>query len=187
MDVVCTSERRARDIKTVLEEKKGWSGFVDVYADVFARSETNFLKYSLHTLPGMPRTGRFEEVIDFKLRCFYTLWCLREAYVKMTAEALMAEWLNVLEFRKFVPPDPTPDVSIAAREGSKEVVRVREIVFRGKKVDYAQVEIRGLGADYMIATAVRTRPDKEGGLRLGLGAFEMVNLDEIVRLAQRSM
>lgn len=181
VDVVCTSERRDRDRKSIMEDRGGWPGFVDVYSDVFARSETNYLKYSLLSLPNAPR-GSGEEVVDFKLRCFYTLWCLREAYVKMTAEALMAKWLDVLEFRNFVPPQPTEGFGVAAREGTGEVAKGHEILFRGRRVDDVNLDLRSVGEDYMIATAVRTRPDK--GVGLGLGGFEMVDLEEIVRFAE---
>lgn len=185
VDVVCTSERRERDIKTVQEE--GWPSFVDVYADVFARSEVNYLKYQiLSTVPGVPRGPGTtqEQLMDFKLRCFYTVWCLREAYVKMTAEALLAEWLEALEFRNFVPPAPTPSFDVPAEEDGPQVVKTHNIVFRGRRVDNANVCLRALGPHYIICTAVRTAPNKSDGLALELGAFEMISIDEILDFAE---
>ena len=188
VDVVCTSERRDRDVRTV--EEGGWPGFVDVYADVFARSEVNYLKYQiLSAVPGAPRgpgtTQR--EIVDFKLRCFYTIWCLREAYVKMTAEALVAEWLGQLEFRNFVPPTPTPGFDVAAEEDGPQVLREHDIYFRGRKVDDANVCLRALGPDYIFATAVRTAPNKDDGLALKLGPFEMVSVDDILDYAESAL
>ncbi len=46
------------------------------------------------------------DVIEAKLRRFYTFWALKEAYVKMTGDALLADWLRVLEFRKVRAPRP---------------------------------------------------------------------------------
>jgi 4'-phosphopantetheinyl transferase len=46
------------------------------------------------------------------------------------------------------------------------------------------LDLRSFGEDYMVATAVRTRPDKGVGLSLELGKFEMVDLEEIVRFAE---
>ncbi|KAB5562959.1 hypothetical protein GE09DRAFT_765881 [Coniochaeta sp. 2T2.1] len=185
VDVVCTSERRDRDLKTV--EKEGWPGFVDTYADVFARSEVNYLKYQiLGSVPGVPSGAGVtqEEIVDFKLRCFYTIWCLREAYVKMTAEALLADWLGQLEFRNFVPPAPTPGFEVPAEEDGPQVVRTHEIYFRGRKVDDANVCLRSLGPDYIFATAVRTAPNKDDGLAFELGPFEMLSIDDVLDFAE---
>ncbi|OIW30998.1 4'-phosphopantetheinyl transferase [Coniochaeta ligniaria NRRL 30616] len=185
VDVVCTSERRDRDLKSV--EKEGWPGFVDVYADVFARSEVNYLKYQiLAAVPGAPSGPGTtqEDIVDFKLRCFYTIWCLREAYVKMTAEALLAEWLGALEFRNFVPPAPTAAFDVPAGEDGPQVVRGHDIYFRGQKVDDANVCLRALGPDYILATAVRTAPDKADGLKLKLGPFDMLSIDDILSFAE---
>lgn len=185
VDVVCTSERRERDVKTV--ETEGWPSFVDVYADVFARSEVNYLKYQiLSTVPGAPRGPGTtqEQLVDFKLRCFYTIWCLREAYVKMTAEALVADWLGALEFRNFVPPAPTPRFDVPAEEDGPQVVGDHDIYFRGRKVDDANVCLRALGPDYIFATAVRTAPNKDDGMAFGLGPFEMLNIDNILDFAE---
>lgn len=185
VDVVCTSERRDRDLKSL--ETDGWPSFVDVYADVFARSEVNYLKYQiLSTVPGAPRGPGTtqEQIADFKLRCFYTIWCLREAYVKMTAEALMADWLGALEFRNFVPPAPTAAFDVAAEEDGPQVVRSHDIVFRGRRVDDANVCLRSLGPDYIFATAVRTAPDKADGLAFKLGPFEMLSIDDVLSFAE---
>jgi 4'-phosphopantetheinyl transferase len=185
VDVVCTSERRDHDLKSI--EKDGWTGFVDVYADVFARSEVNYLKYQiLSTLPRVPRGPGTtqEQIVDFKLRCFYTLWCLREAYVKMTAEALLADWLGALEFRNFVPPTPTKAFDDPAEEEGPQVVRAHDIVFRGKKVNDANICLRALGPDYIIGTAVRTSPNKDDGLAFKLGPFEMLSIDEVLSFAE---
>lgn len=185
VDVVCTSERRGRDLQSV--EKQGWLSFVDVYADVFARSEVNYLKYQiLSTVPGAPRGPGTtqEQIADFKLRCFYTIWCLREAYVKMTAEALVADWLGALEFRNFVPPAPTPGFDVPADEDGLQVVREHEIHFRGRRVDDANVCLRALGPDYIFATAVRTAPNKEDGLAFRLGPFQMLSVEDILTFAE---
>ena len=185
VDVVCTSERRDRDLKAV--ENEGWPSFVDTYADVFALSEVNYLKYQiLSTVPGVPKGSRVtqEDIADFKLRCFYTIWCLREAYVKMTAEALLAEWLGQLEFRGFVPPAPTPGFDTPAEEDGPQVVRSHEIYFRRRKVEDVNVCLRALGPDYILATAVRTAPNKDDGLALELGPFKMLSIDDVLDFAE---
>jgi 4'-phosphopantetheinyl transferase len=189
VDIVCTSERRDRDVKSILEDRNvGWFGFVEIYSEVFAQSEVNYLKYSLlSSIPSAPKGPGTtqEDVVDFKLRCFYTLWCLREAYVKMTGEALMAEWIRELEFRRFVPPEAVEEDGVGGREGTGEVRREHEIWCQGRRVDDGcQVDIRSWGKDYMLCTAVRTRPDKKDGLGLRLGRYEVLDLEKVLGEAE---
>jgi len=123
-------------------------------------------------------------IIDAKLRRFYALWCLREAYVKMTGEALLAEWLTVLEFRKFRSPiaatDTGPEGSISAHG---EVVTDFEIWFRGKRVTGVVIELRALGQDYMVGTAARP---KSGDLsEVSFPGFQHLNVEsDIYPVAQ---
>ncbi|KAK7743842.1 hypothetical protein SLS53_003861 [Cytospora paraplurivora] len=182
VDVVCVSERRDRDHSVI--NKEGWPAFVDMHADVFAPSEASYLKYQvLSAIPGLPAGANPAQVTDFKLRAFYTLWCLREAYVKMTGEALLAPWLDVLEFRNFKPPRPTESFE-ASLEDEGDVVREHDIWFEGKKVDDANVCLRSLGPDYMTCTAVRTPRDKEVGLGIDLGPFDIISIDSILEYAE---
>ncbi|EGY19902.1 phosphopantetheinyl transferase [Verticillium dahliae VdLs.17] len=91
VDVVCTSERRVRDRATIAAE--GWPHFVDVHADVLSPREVAYLQHGImapvHQLPGRPGDGASaDEVADFQLRCFYALWCLREATPQRKEEGL---------------------------------------------------------------------------------------------------
>lgn len=182
VDIVCVSERRDRDHTAIGRE--GWPSFVDMHADVFAPSEANYLKYQvLSANPGLPAGATAEQVTDVKLRCFYTLWCLREAYVKMTGEALLAPWLKVLEFRNFKPPQPATSFEASNEDGS-DVVREHDMWFKGSKVEDANVCLRSLGPDYMTCTAVRTPEQREVGLGLDLGPFEVLRVDDILEFAE---
>lgn len=49
------------------------------------------------------------DIIEAKLRRFYTFWALKEAYVKMTGDALLADWLHQLEFRNVRAPRPVTE------------------------------------------------------------------------------
>ncbi|KAK3497637.1 uncharacterized protein B0T23DRAFT_89141 [Neurospora hispaniola] len=200
VDVVCTSERRDRDQDLI--RKEGWGSFVDMHADVFAMGETSYLKYQvLSAVPGLVERGGGggpptpEQVADGKLRAFYALWALREAYVKLTGEALLAEWLGELEFRYFRPSRPTPawDVpAVETKEGEEEgedaqVLRKFEIRFRGKKVEDVNMCLRSMGPDYMVATAVRTPEDTNVGLRWRLGPYETLALDDLLNFADSAV
>lgn len=117
-------------------------------------------------------------IIDAKLRRFYAFWCLREAYVKMTGEALLAPWLGDLEFRKFKVPAANKD---AALDDSDlllgEITTEFEIYFKGEQVENVTMELRALGRNYMVGTAVR---NKNGELALRkLPDFVNLSLDDI--------
>ncbi|XXH02283.1 hypothetical protein Hte_008653 [Hypoxylon texense] len=185
-DVVCTSERRTRDHRIVNTE--GWSKFVDMHADVFGRLEASYLKGDLlSTQPGLPELARGEQIVDFKLRCFYTLWCLREAYVKMTGEALLASWLKDLNFRRFRAPEPgarfeqLPDAEAVEKQ---EIIKDHEITFHGKRVEEANICLRSLGPDYMTCSAIRTPQKKEDGLSWDIGPYGFLPIEEILSHAE---
>ncbi|KAK3693701.1 hypothetical protein B0T22DRAFT_476524 [Podospora appendiculata] len=206
VDVVCTSERRERDL-AILRGQQGWHGFVDMHADVFAAGEAAYLKYQvIREVPWLAAAARQspERAADGKLRAFYALWALREAYVKLTGEALLAEWLRELEFRYFHPPRPTAAWAVPAIEettkkkgegegegddagdddDAPQVIRDIEIRFRGKRVDDVNICLRSVGPDYMICTAVRTPENKADGLGWRLGPYETLSLDEVLGFAE---
>ncbi|KXX79624.1 L-aminoadipate-semialdehyde dehydrogenase-phosphopantetheinyl transferase [Madurella mycetomatis] len=187
VDVVCTSERRARDQKIVREE--GWPAFVDMHADVFGPGEVRYLKYQvLSAMPPLDPAPSAEQLADAKLRAFYALWALREAYIKLTGEALLAEWLRELEFRDFHPPKPTAGWEVPADEDiigrEAQVIRQAEIRLRGRKIDDVNMCLRSVGQDFMIATAVRTPGNKDDGLGWRLGPYEILSLEEVLDYAE---
>ena len=193
VDVVCTSERRERDHKVVFGD--GWPTFVDMHSSVFAKSEAHYLKNEvvIREASRLRGVSTPEDFTDYRLRCFYTLWCLREAYVKLTGEALLAAWLDELEFRHFRPPDPTVAFDVPPREqsdespGGRQVVREHEIFFKGKPVDDVNMVMRAYGPDFMVCSAVRTPDHKEDALSWTLGPLQRLSLEDILGFAERSI
>ncbi len=173
VDIVSTSERRTRDLAMLAKEPGGWADFVDMHADVLAPGEARRL------------TG-IGGAADDKLRAFYSLWALREAYVKLTGEALLAEWLRELEFRDYGPPRPTAAWAIRAEEGDGEVVRPRDIWFKGARVEDVEMCLGSVGQSFMIATAVRAPGMGEDGLAGRLGLYEELTLEEMLEFARTS-
>jgi 4'-phosphopantetheinyl transferase len=195
IDIVCVDERAAHTAASIASD--GLFAWIDLHADVFAPAELAHLKHDIAHLslpvPLPPaahaaaascerRTDTTSllpaaaaaAVVDAKLRRFYALWCLREAYVKMTGEALLAPWLRSLEFRAFGVP------AAAAAVGEMVWGETRtdfEIYFRGERVRDVAMEIRALGTGYMVASAVRRR-DGGGGVPEFPG-FEMVGLERV--------
>ena len=193
IDVVCTGERRDRDHRAVRTE--GWASFVDMHAEVFGRREATYLKggdllASQSQQAESQPPARGEQLVDFKLRHFYTLWCLREAYVKMTGDALLAPWLGDLNFMRFRAPAPgeagDDGLGVRGSPAEGEAVATHEILFKGEPVNDANVCIRSLGPEYMVCTAVRTPLRKEDALGLDLGNYEFLSIEDILAIAEAS-
>ncbi|KAI1432422.1 phosphopantetheinyl transferase [Xylaria sp. CBS 124048] len=178
VDIVCVSERQSRDQQMIRNE--GWAKFVDLHSDVFGRTEAAYLKTGLAALPAYAALTTEDSRRDYKLRTFYTLWCLREAYVKMTGEALLAEWLGDLIFQAFEPPEPGVVFAQTEDDEPKQVIRKHDVIFKGSEVKDANICLRSLGADYMTCTAVRTPARKEDALSWELGPFKFLSIDDIV-------
>lgn len=160
VDVVCPTERRTRDHDMI--KKSGWNTFVAMHDEVFSPEDVR----ALETLPfGSVNTPA---VLDRKLRYFYTVWCLREAYVKMTGEALLASWLKVLEMRGFAPPE---DVTLPL-----------EIYFKGSKVENVDMQlINILDNEFMIGTSVGKNAAGEG---LTLGEYEFLDIEKVTAFGE---
>ncbi|RBR09808.1 uncharacterized protein FIESC28_09718 [Fusarium coffeatum] len=160
VDVVCPPERRDRDLHSLAEE--GWSSFVDVHADVFGPREVAALK---HMNPGPATPER-----DHALRYFYALWCLREAYVKMTGDALLASWLKDLEMRDFAPPE--------------DMRKAQEVWLKERKVDGVDITLMSFLEDYMISTALRHGLHGE---TVELKDFQSLDIEELLSFGEKSL
>ncbi|KAM0249024.1 hypothetical protein ACHAQJ_009231 [Trichoderma viride] len=158
-DIVCAGERRARDVKHL--ETQGWPSFIATHDEVLSPLEVQRLR-------ALPIAKR-ETLLDY----FYALWCLREAYVKMTGEALLAPWLHDLEMRYFAPPGEIPP------EGADKEL---EVWFKGGKVTDVDVKLdRAIGDEYMISTVVR-RGDGDVGLEVP--PPEILDLEETLKTGE---
>lgn len=160
VDVVCPGERRKRDVDSIRTE--GWPEYVRVHDSVFSPGEAS-------------RLNAVKGSVDEKLGYFYALWCIREAYVKMTGEALLASWLKELDVRKFAPPGK-PGIGEPGGETGGEL----EVWFKNTKVDDAEVKMEWeFGQEFMICTVV-----KKAGEGITVGKFEDVALDKILEEAE---
>ncbi|KAI9767897.1 MAG: hypothetical protein M1840_005390 [Geoglossum simile] len=93
-------------------------------------------------------------VVEAKLRRFYAYWCLKEAYIKMSGEALLAKWLRDLEFQNVRAPRPNQSRDAGSSSGFGDVIRDVEVLFKGKLVGSVSMELQAFEAQYMIATVI---------------------------------
>ncbi|KAH7386445.1 hypothetical protein BKA64DRAFT_581331 [Cadophora sp. MPI-SDFR-AT-0126] len=176
-DIVCVNERLQQDYAHI--NKYGFDDWVDVHADVLADSEVAFMK----SAPVDDRTRGAESVIERQLRKFYAVWCLREAYVKMTGDALLAPWLKELEILDVQVPSAKEGIDAASLEEG-EVVRQFANYFQGKAVTDVKTELTAFGTHYMIAGSIRLPKElKDSGVKLG--KWKQLNLErDILEVAE---
>ncbi|KAB2570202.1 hypothetical protein DBV05_g11125 [Lasiodiplodia theobromae] len=102
-----------------------------------------------------PVTFSSDLLIDAKLRRFYTFWCYKEAYIKLTGEALMASWLKQLEFKHVRAPMPGTVARCSTHGSWGEKVDDVEVWLHGKRVQDVRMEIQAFEEDRMVSIAVK--------------------------------
>ncbi|EAW06358.1 4'-phosphopantetheinyl transferase family protein [Aspergillus clavatus NRRL 1] len=155
IDITCVDERRG-PASSAPSTRKELAEYIDIFSEVFSARELATIKdlggrFAAHD--GV----REKEAVEYGSRLFYTYWALKEAYIKMTGEALLAPWLRELEFTDVVAPEPPAQAS----EGWGEPYTGIKTWLYGKRVEDVRIEVVAFQKDYLFATAAR------GG---GLGA-----------------
>ena len=169
------------DIKYTVDAFKLLDGTV-VTPDVLGRHDRCCLRHEelAITVPsGEQRKVSSDLVVDAKLRRFYAFWCYKEAYIKLTGEALMAKWIKDLEFQNVRAPTPgtAPRCSVHGVWGER--VSDVDICLNQERVDDVRMEIQAFEEHYMIAYAAKPSglfPTESGTtfdlLHLGHDVFE---------------
>lgn len=103
--------------------------------------------------------------------------------MKMTGEALLAEWLGQLEFRSFpVPGEIEEDGAPMPDTGEDDGF---EIYFKGERVRNVEIKIVSLGRRYMVASAVRRKDGKP--VDVSWTELEEISVEEVVRRARAAV
>ena len=148
VDVACTHEPpRTPDLSTQAKLEE----WVDVFNEMFSNTEQNDMKHA--PVPGLVGLTDLEQ----KARRFYTYWALKEAYIKMIGEGLLASWLRELEFRNVPVPNPS---STHAKNSwtmlpDDEVSRLG-VLFKNKNIAHTMhTTLEAFEDDFLIATMTR--------------------------------
>ncbi|KAI9683288.1 MAG: hypothetical protein M1822_006153 [Bathelium mastoideum] len=132
---------------------------------------------------GSPWRFNSDLLIDAKLRRFYTFWCYKEAYIKLSGEALLAPWLRQLEFRNVVSPLPGTVARCSTDGVWGERLTDVEVLLHGETQEHVRMEIQAFEENYMIACAINTS-------RIGaeFPPFEVIDIErELLQYASWGM
>ncbi|KAJ5228832.1 hypothetical protein N7489_009540 [Penicillium chrysogenum] len=114
IDVACVDEPSRRRANRPPKTLADLATFVDVFSDVLSLRELATIKNPYATLKlarelGLnksdPSKDDQEVLAAYGIRLFYSIWALKEAYLKMTGDGLLASWIKDLEFTNVVPPN----------------------------------------------------------------------------------
>ena len=144
--------------RPALAREGGFEGWLRLFRDMFAPAETRALAAAC---TGDARL-RGDELLQARLRHFYAHWACKEAYIKMTGDALGADFLQALEFTSVAVPQPSPLAEQAS--GARGEATTTRVKIHGSLIDGVKIELQAIGKDYMVATAVQgddTIPDFE--------------------------
>jgi 4'-phosphopantetheinyl transferase len=94
-------------------------------------------------------------IIEAKLRRFYAFFCYKEAFIKLTGEALLAPWLTDLEFQGVKSPLPGTQARCSTHGTWGEKVTDVEVVLHGEKVEDVKMTLQAYEEDFMLSTAVK--------------------------------
>jgi 4'-phosphopantetheinyl transferase len=98
VDLACTHEE-GRTPKDVTSQAK-LDEWVDIFGEMFSWRCRQDIKHG-----EIPNTDS-ATIYQKRLRRFYAYWGLKEAFIKMVGEGLLADWLRELEFEDVHAPEP---------------------------------------------------------------------------------
>ncbi|KAL4791146.1 hypothetical protein BDV19DRAFT_371055 [Aspergillus venezuelensis] len=177
IDITCVNERAGR--KNEVRTLDSLHDYIDIFAEVFSAKEIAAMK-SLHGSPSPASTSN-QDVVDYGYRLFYTYWALKEAYIKMTGEALLAPWLRELEFGNVIAPSKVDGDGVFG-----EPYKGVKTTLRGDIVDDVRVEVVALEDDYLFATAARGAGIGNGSGEQGegqdpWGSFQKLDIERDIK------
>ncbi|KAJ5170790.1 4'-phosphopantetheinyl transferase [Penicillium coprophilum] len=174
IDIACVDEPSRRRSNRPPKTLADLANFVDVFTDVLSPRELATIKSPYATLQlartlGLnksdPSNDNEEVLAAYGVRLFYSIWALKEAYLKMTGDGLLATWIKDLEFTNVVPPEPVQKLEFPSRPLTPDTLIVPSVQNWGRPYSDIKISIGGIPnhsvrvqlvsfeSDYIVATA----------------------------------
>ena len=169
IDITCADERRGSRASSPPTTHQALAEFVNIFAEVFSERELQTIRTARGPSLAPGRQTSQAEIL-YGLRMFYTYWALKEAYIKMTGEALLAPWLRELEFTDVIAPEPPQELP-----WSQPYTAIKTWL-RGELVEDVRIEVVAFGNEYLVATAARGAGIGAASRALG-GGLGVGNID----------
>lgn len=170
VDLACANEHGRTPADMTTQAK------LDEWIDIFEEMFSDACRHEMKTAV-IPNTTSPTHLIHQRFRRFYAYWSLKEAYIKMVGEGLLADWLSKLEFHDVRAPDPAqpedfPDdgFSWALRDEDElkwtpqdHAVKNISASLYGKRLNDVKLNLVAFEADFLCATAIRGVQDAAEG------------------------
>ena len=117
-----------------------------MFDSVFSERELNDI---INFVP--PESSDPQAEIAAKLRHFYLHWAMKEAYVKLTGEALLASWLKRLEFFNVRTPRYANELEFESEYG--EAICDLEIYLNSERVRDVKLEVQAFRDGFLAIAA----------------------------------
>ncbi|KAJ5502963.1 4'-phosphopantetheinyl transferase [Penicillium fimorum] len=174
VDIACVDEPSRRRSNRPPKTLADLATFVDVFADVLSPREIATIKNPYVTLQlarklgirkNDPSEDNEEVLATYGVRLFYSIWALKEAYLKMTGDGLLATWIKDLEFTNVVPPEPVQKLGSSGRPLTPATLITPSVQNWGQAYSDIEISIGGIPnysvrlqlvgfeSDYIVATA----------------------------------
>ncbi|CAG7920512.1 unnamed protein product [Penicillium olsonii] len=192
VDIACADEPSRRRADRPPKTLADLATFVDVFAEVLSYKEFETIKSPLgtirmayeHGLTTINPSDTNEELLaGYGLRLFYSIWALKEAYLKMTGDGLIASWIKELEFSNVIAPAPAIRDSYKSEPTTQPAFAIApsvqrwsspysdvKVTLKGKPVDHVRMQLVAFEGDYIVATAA-------SGSNVGAVHIDVVNKD----------
>lgn len=182
-DIVCVNERNAASSTINTEGLEAWINIYDsVFSEEERRAMKYEVDYvtlqdgTTVTAAELGSQGRFTAknqilrlsasdgrdlsfssnlLVDAKLRRFYAYFCYKEAYIKLSGEALLAPWLRELEFSNVRSPKPAALMTSKPSGPWGEEVDDVQVRLRGRLVHDVKMKLQAFEDKFMLASSIQ--------------------------------
>ncbi len=182
VDLACTKEegRTPKDVTS----QASLDEWVDIFGEMFSSRCRQDMKHA--TIRDADNITIYQK----RLRLFYAYWSLKEAFIKMVGEGLLADWLKELEFESVLAPEPAtaddyPDDGFSWAfdndeerkwtPADKAVTDIKAVLY-GQKMDDVHLELMAYEQDFLLATSMRGVTDRNA-----MGKWIKLDIEKDIR------